>query len=189
MILRSNGDLTSRKIISIPVISKANSNWELPAFLLLLQQEIFLLLLSSKLTNSIQGKRTGRIFLLSIRSLLEPFALKLLRATDPFIVKNPSSGENTVIAGYHWYSDWGRDTMISLPGLFLIPYRFEEARSALNNFARYCRKGLIPNTFPAFGGEPVYNTVDASLWFIHALSRYFAYTRKTSFSSRIFGIL
>jgi predicted glycogen debranching enzyme len=100
-------------------------------------------------------------------------------------VKNPSSGENTVIAGYHWYSDWGRDTMISLPGLFLIPYRHEEARSVLKNFAKYCRKGLIPNTFPDFGGEPVYNTVDASLWFIHTVSRYFAYTSNFLFLSDI----
>jgi len=117
--------------------------------------------------------------------LTEPFALKLLKATDSFVVKNHTTGENTVIAGYHWYSDWGRDSMISLPGLLLIPYRFEEARSALNNFARYCRRGLIPNTFPAFGGDPIYNTVDASLWFIHALDRYFAYTQDFLFLSDI----
>jgi predicted glycogen debranching enzyme len=100
-------------------------------------------------------------------------------------VKNPFSGENTVIAGYHWYSDWGRDAMISLPGLLLIPYRFEEARSVLTNFARHCRRGLIPNTAPVFGGDPVYNTVDASLWFIHALSRYLAYTKDFLFLSEI----
>ncbi len=131
-------------------------------------------------------REVNRQNLLSLNSrLIEPFALKLLRATDAFIVKNPSSGENTVIAGYHWYSDWGRDTMISLPGLFLVPYRYEEARSVLKNFARYCRKGLIPNTFPVFGGEPIYNTVDASLWFIHAVSRYFAYTKNFLFLSDI----
>ena len=138
--------------------------------------------------NFIQ-REVNRQNLLALNSkLTEPFALKLLKATDLLVVKNPSSGENTVIAGYHWYSDWGRDTMISLPGLLLIPYRFEEARSVLSNFAKYCRRGLIPNTFPAFGGEPVYNTVDASLWFIHAVSRYFAYTR-TFFSLRISGTL
>jgi predicted glycogen debranching enzyme len=131
-------------------------------------------------------REANRQNLLALDSkLIEPFALKLLKATDSFVVKNRSTGENTVIAGYHWYSDWGRDAMISLPGLFLIPYRFEEARSALNNFARYCRRGLIPNTFPAFGGDPVYNTVDASLWFIHALDRYFAYTQDFLFLSDI----
>jgi predicted glycogen debranching enzyme len=131
-------------------------------------------------------REINRQNLLALNSrLAEPFALRLLRATDAFIVKNPFSGENTVIAGYHWYSDWGRDTMISLPGLFLIPYRYDEARSVLKNFAKYCRKGLIPNTFPVFGGEPVYNTVDASLWFIHAVSRYFEYTKNFLFLSDI----
>ncbi len=128
--------------------------------------------------DELYTKEINRQNLLALNSkLTEPFALKLLKGTDSLVVKNPSSGENTVIAGYHWYSDWGRDTMISLPGLLLIPYRFQEARSVLKNFSKYCRRGLIPNTFPAFGGEPVYNTVDASLWFIHAVSRYLAYTK------------
>jgi predicted glycogen debranching enzyme len=127
--------------------------------------------------DELYTKEINRQNLLALNSrLTEPFALKLLRGTDTLVVKNPSSGENTVIAGYHWYSDWGRDTMISLPGLLLIPRRFPEARSVLNNFSKNCRRGLIPNTFPAFGGEPVYNTVDASLWFVHAVSRYLAYT-------------
>ncbi|AKB27522.1 Putative glycogen debranching enzyme, archaeal type, TIGR01561 [Methanosarcina siciliae T4/M] len=117
--------------------------------------------------------------------LTEPFALKLLRATDCFIVKNPSTGESSVIAGYHWFADWGRDTMISLPGLFLVTRRFDEARSTLKNFSRHCRRGLVPNVFPALGGEAVYNTVDASLWFIHALGRYFAYTKDLLFLSEV----
>ncbi|AKB78132.1 Putative glycogen debranching enzyme, archaeal type, TIGR01561 [Methanosarcina horonobensis HB-1 = JCM 15518] len=131
-------------------------------------------------------REANRQNLLALDSkLVEPFALKLLKATDSFVVKNRVTGENTVIAGYHWYSDWGRDAMISLPGLLLIPYRFQEARSTLRNFARYCRRGLVPNTFPAFGGDPVYNTVDASLWFVHALDRYFAYTKDFLFLSDI----
>ena len=133
--------------------------------------------LTLKKVDELYTKEINRHNLLALNSrLTEPFALKLLRGTDPLVVKNPSSGENTVIAGYHWYSDWGRDTMISLPGLLLIPRRFPEAKSVLNNFSKHCRRGLIPNTFPAFGGEPVYNTVDASLWFVHAVSRYLAYT-------------
>jgi predicted glycogen debranching enzyme len=134
--------------------------------------------LTLKEVNELYTKEINRQNLIALNSeLAESFALKLLRGTDSLVVKNPSSGENTVIAGYHWYSDWGRDTMISLPGLLLIPRRFSEARSVLNNFSKHCRRGLIPNTFPAFGGEPVYNTVDASLWFIHAVSRYLAYTK------------
>ncbi len=131
-------------------------------------------------------RETYRQNLLAFNSrLTEPFALKLLRATDPFIVNNPSSGESTVIAGYHWFSDWGRDTMISMPGLLLIPRRFEEAKFILKNFSRHCKRGLIPNAFLALGGEPVYNTVDASLWFIHTVGRYFAYTKDFLFLADI----
>jgi predicted glycogen debranching enzyme len=117
--------------------------------------------------------------------LTEPFALELLRATDHFVIKNPSSGDTTLIAGYHWFADWGRDTMISLPGLLLVPHRFEEAKYILKNFAEHCRKGLIPNAFLALGGEPIYNTVDSSLWFIHTIGRYFAYTKDLLFLSEI----
>lgn len=135
-------------------------------------------------------RETYRQNLLAFNSrLTEPFALKLLRATDPFIVKNPSSGESTVIAGYHWFSDWGRDTMISMPGLLLIPRRFEEAKSILKNFSRHCQRGLIPNAFLALGGEPIYNTVDASLWFIHTVGRYFAYTKDFLFLSDVWDTL
>ena len=124
--------------------------------------------LTLKQVDKLRTREANRQNLLVLDSkLIDPFALKLIRATDTFVVRSHISGEDTVIAGYHWYSDWGRDTMISLPGLLLVPYRFEEARTILNYFARYCRRGLIPNTFPAFGGEPIYNTVDAFLWFIH----------------------
>src|ERR1035437_6538594 len=131
-----------------------------------------------KKVDELYNKETHRHKLLAfISKLNESFALKLLRATDTFIIKKASSGESTVIAGYHWYSDWGRDTMISLPGLLLIPHRFDEAKYVLQNFSRHCRKGLIQNAFLTLGGEPIYNTVDASLWFIHAVECYFAYTK------------
>jgi len=146
--------------------------------------------LTLKQVDKLRTREANRQNLLVLDSkLIDPFALKLTRATDTFVVRSHISGEDTVIAGYHWYSDWGRDTMISLPGLLLVPYRFEEARTILNYFARYCRRGLIPNTFPAFGGEPIYNTVDASLWFIHALSRYFAYTNDFLFLSDIWDTI
>jgi predicted glycogen debranching enzyme len=136
--------------------------------------------------DELYTKEVYRQNLLAFNSrLTEPFALKLLRATDTFIIKNPASGDTTVIAGYHWFADWGRDTMISLPGLLLIPRRFEEAKYILKNFARHCRKGLIPNAFLSLGGDPIYNTADASLWFIHAAGRYFAYTKDLLFLSDI----
>jgi predicted glycogen debranching enzyme len=82
----------------------------------------------------------------------------------------------TVIAGYHWFTDWGRDTMISLEGLTLVTGRAEEARWILRTFANYVRDGLIPNMFPEYQNKGLYHTADASLWFFHALHRYVAHT-------------
>jgi len=104
---------------------------------------------------------------------------RLVRAAGDFIVsrKMPTGGEgSTVIAGYPWFADWGRDTMISLPGLFLVTGRFEQARQVLSVFAQYCSEGMIPNRFDDYTNEPSYNTVDASLWFIHAVFEYLRYT-------------
>lgn len=106
----------------------------------------------------------------------EEFVNRLLLAADTFIVNRESTGAKTVIAGYPWFTDWGRDTMIALPGLTLVTKRFAEAREILLTFAEYCDQGLIPNMFPDRDEQPVYNTVDASLWFFHAVSRYIAYT-------------
>jgi predicted glycogen debranching enzyme len=104
---------------------------------------------------------------------------RLLRAANDFVVsrKSPDGSEgSTVIAGYPWFADWGRDTMISLPGLFLTPGRFAEAKQVLGVFAKYVSQGMIPNRFDDYTNEPSYNTVDASLWFIHAAFEY----RRTS---------
>jgi predicted glycogen debranching enzyme len=96
-------------------------------------------------------------------------------AADQFIV---ARGEkNTVIAGYHWFADWGRDTMIALPGLTLATGRFSVARSILLEFAQHVNRGMLPNRFPDAGEEPEYNTVDATLWFMEAIRKYLGYTR------------
>ena len=79
---------------------------------------------------------------------------------------------HTVLAGYPWFSDWGRDTMIALPGLCLTTKRFAEAAAILKAFARACDGGMIPNRFPDHGETPDYNTVDATLWFFHAVAQY-----------------
>jgi predicted glycogen debranching enzyme len=78
----------------------------------------------------------------------------------------------TIIAGYPWFADWGRDSMISLPGLLLLTGRFEEAREVLRTFATARRNGLVPNLFDDYSGDAHYNTADASLWFIHAACEY-----------------
>ncbi|HWE94878.1 MAG TPA: amylo-alpha-1,6-glucosidase [Tepidisphaeraceae bacterium] len=100
---------------------------------------------------------------------------RLTRAANDFIVyrKSPDGTDgSTVIAGYPWFADWGRDTMIALPGLFLTTRRFAQARQVLGVFAKYVSEGMIPNVFDDYSNEPHYNTVDASLWFIHAAFEY-----------------
>lgn len=100
---------------------------------------------------------------------------QLVLAADQFIVKRKTAdGEDgrSIIAGYHWFSDWGRDTMIALPGLTLTPNRPEIAASILRTYAQYVDKGMLPNRFPDAGEEPEYNTVDATLWYFEAIRAY-----------------
>jgi predicted glycogen debranching enzyme len=82
----------------------------------------------------------------------------------------------TVIAGYHWFTDWGRDTMISLEGLTMATGRYNDARSILRTFATHVRHGLIPNLFPEGSKEGLYHTADGTLWFVQAIGRYFEIT-------------
>ena len=95
-------------------------------------------------------------------------------AADQFVVARGDG--NSVIAGYHWFSDWGRDTMIALPGLALVTGRFDVARNILRAFARSMDQGMLPNRFPDAGETPEYNTVDATLWMFHAVSEFLRYT-------------
>ncbi len=116
------------------------------------------------------------------------FGAELVFAGDQFIITPAGRAEEaarahaagdevrTVIAGYHWFTDWGRDTMISLEGLTLVSGRTLEAGYILRTFAHYVRDGLIPNMFPDGAREGRYHTADATLWFFHALSRYLDYT-------------
>jgi predicted glycogen debranching enzyme len=98
------------------------------------------------------------------------------RAVDAARARARGDSLRTIIAGYHWFTDWGRDTMISLEGLCLVTGRHREARWILRTFANYAREGLVPNLFPEGAGAGQYNTADATLWFFHALERYLAYT-------------
>lgn len=99
------------------------------------------------------------------------------RAEDAAKAKAQGSEIKTIIAGYHWFTDWGRDTMISLEGLTLTTGRHNEAGYILNTFANYVRDGLIPNMFPEHDKTGLYHTADASLWFFHALHRYLIITQ------------
>jgi predicted glycogen debranching enzyme len=97
----------------------------------------------------------------------DDFVRSLATAADQFIVQR--GDQSTVIAGYHWFSDWGRDTMIALPGLALATNRPDIARSILLAFAANVDRGMLPNRFPDAGETPEYNTVDATLWFFEAV--------------------
>src|SRR6185369_9597154 len=103
----------------------------------------------------------------------------LTSAADQFIVARERC--KTVIAGYHWFSDWGRDTMIALPGLTLATGHAEIAKSILAEFAAHVDQGMLPNRFPDAGETPEYNTVDATLWFFEAVRSLLQYTNDFEF--------
>ena len=100
----------------------------------------------------------------------------IILATDMFIVKGINNEQKSVIAGYHWFEAWGRDTFISLPGLMLVTGRFEDARQAFLTFKNHCKNGLIPNFLSDQAEQPAYNAVDATLWYVNAVLQYLKYT-------------
>ena len=141
-------------------------------------------------TRASVAERDRRARLLSIAApaAREGLAAQLVLAADQFLIQPAGRTEDairahatgdevrTVIAGYHWFTDWGRDTMISLEGLTLTTGRAAEAGYILRTFAEYVRDGLIPNLFPEHDTGGLYHTADATLWFFHALDRYIEHT-------------
>jgi predicted glycogen debranching enzyme len=127
-------------------------------------------------------RRHGLLF--NAGATAEEVGAELVLAADQFVIRPAgrrtdfvwarASGEEpaSVIAGYHWFTDWGRDTMISLEGLTLITGRAQEAGAILRTFAHHVRNGLVPNLFPEGENEALYHTADATLWFLHAIDRY-----------------
>ena len=105
-----------------------------------------------------------------VEGIDDDFACELTAAADQFIVARGSA--RSIIAGYPWFADWGRDTMIALPGLTLATGRYDVARSILLEFACYVDRGMLPNRFPDAGETPEYNTADATLWFFEAIRQY-----------------
>jgi predicted glycogen debranching enzyme len=152
--------------------------------------EIFSTMLALAPTAALDAEheRRQRLIMRAPEGLRAGVAAELVLAADTFVVtpayraeevaQRKAAGDElrSVIAGYHWFTDWGRDTMISLEGLTLATRRYREAGEILRTFARYARDGLIPNMFPNGSSEGAYNTVDATLWFFHALERYLART-------------
>jgi predicted glycogen debranching enzyme len=146
------------------------------------------LALDPKAARRAEAERRRRLIDAAPPSARTGLGAELVLAADQFIIRPEGRGEEeararasgdevvTVIAGYHWFTDWGRDTMISLEGLTLSTGRFVEAGSILRTFGHYVRDGLIPNFIPEGRQEGVYHTADASLWFFHAVQRYLVRT-------------
>lgn len=126
-------------------------------------------------------ERERRNALLELAGHSDDFVQKLVLAADDFIVERASTGKKSIIAGYPWFNDWGRDAMIAFPGLTLCTRRFQDAREILATFSAYTKEGLVPNMFTGPGEEPLYNTVDASLWYFYAIQKYLAYTKDYPF--------
>ncbi len=145
--------------------------------------------------------RRRRLINHSLPPTCSGFAEELVLAADQFIIRPVGRAEDaarahaagdeirSVIAGYHWFTDWGRDTMISLEGLTLTTGRFQEAAWILRMFAQYVRDGLIPNFIPEGEKEGVYHTADATLWFFHALSRYVDYAKDAKTLERLLPLM
>ena len=102
-------------------------------------------------------------------------------ASDNFVVYRPNFKLHTLIAGYHWFLDWGRDALIAMEGLLLIPKRYEIAREVLLTFVSNIKFGLVPNGYSGFDNRPLYNSVDASLLLFEQVNKYLKYTQDEQF--------
>lgn len=119
--------------------------------------------------------------LLAQSGFKDPAARELARSADAFIANRPSSGGKTILAGYPFFGDWGRDTMIALPGCVLATKQYDTAKSILRTFLAYEQDGLVPNLFPEGQEEPRYNTVDAALLLINCVWLYYQKTDDRDF--------
>jgi predicted glycogen debranching enzyme len=143
-----------------------------------------ILALNAEQAREAEDDRRRRLLSIAKCENPEDLVAELVLAADQFIItpggraeeaaRAKAAGEEvrTVIAGYHWFTDWGRDTMISLEGLTLCTGRYREAAYILRTFGHYVRDGLIPNMFPDGSREGLYHTADASLWYFHAIAQY-----------------
>ena len=129
-----------------------------------------------------------RVAVAAAAAVADKFVIALTSAADQYLVRR--GDDWTVVAGYPWFTDWGRDTMISLPGLTLYTGRSEVARGILRNFARFVDQGMLPNRFPDAGEMAEYNTVDATLWYFEAVRAYLATTNDEAFvRNELFAVL
>ncbi|MBX7041217.1 MAG: amylo-alpha-1,6-glucosidase [Nitrospira sp.] len=130
---------------------------------------------SYDVTQAIEAERLRREQVRQSIPTGDVLTRRLWGATGAYLVQR--GARQTVVAGYPWFADWGRDTFVALPGLCLVTGRYDVARQVIEAFASYVSQGMVPNRFPDIGEQPEYNTIDASLWFVHAVDRYLHYSR------------
>ena len=137
----------------------------------------------------VEGQEDYREGLEHLSGIQDENARTLVKSADQFLSLRESTGGKTILAGYPFFEDWGRDTMIALPGVCISTRRYEEAESILRTFARYERNGLLPNLFPEGKSEPMYNTADASLLFINCVWLYYKASGKASFVKEMYSVM
>lgn len=137
----------------------------------------------------IESMRKYRRSLEEQAAFVMPMARELSKSANQFVSKRESTGGSTILAGYPFFEDWGRDTMIALPGVCIVTGQYETAKKILRTFAVHERKGLMPNLFPEGGNEPLYNTVDAALLFINCVYLYYEATKDVAFVKEMYPVM
>ena len=134
-----------------------------------------------KLENKNQGKKDDKLANKNQDKKYQELIRDYIIATDNFVVYRQAFGLHTLIAGYHWFLDWGRDALISFEGTVLIPKRFDIAKEVLLTFTKNIKFGLVPNGYSGFDNRPLYNSVDASLLLFEQIKKYIEYTKDYKF--------
>lgn len=137
----------------------------------------------------VQERRERREQLVNQAGLSSDLGKQLLLSADAYVVRRDSTNGKSIIAGYPFFEDWGRDTMIALAGATMVTGRFAECKSILRTFAKYVKNGLLPNLFPEGGENPMYNSADAPLLFVNSVYEYIEYARDDAFKDEILPVL
>jgi len=157
------------------------------------QAECYLIYSTKQINTSVcdmLAEEKKRLRSLTLQSkMANKVSLKLVKSADQYIVDRESTKGKSIMAGYPFFADWGRDTMISVIGCCIVTKRFEEAKSIFRTFMKYMKQGLMPNMFPEGDSDPLYNTVDASLLFIEAVYEYFMESKDTEFVKEAYAAM
>lgn len=137
----------------------------------------------------VQARRERREQLVNQAGLSSALGKQLLLSADAYVVRRDSTNGKSIIAGYPFFEDWGRDTMIALAGATMVTGRFAECKSILRTFAKYVKNGLLPNLFPEGGENPMYNSADAPLLFVNSVYEYMEYAKDDAFRDEILPVL